>query len=132
MRAAQAAVEGLELLRLCNLRREERGDPPLHVRVGLAMGRFLYGVFGKSRRRDLTAIGHTVNLAARVQGIEPEQAGCAKRGGEDGQGTILVGGEMGAELERSGRFLLRKLEDARLRNVAHPIPIWQLLGRSTE
>ncbi|MBI3271410.1 MAG: hypothetical protein HYZ53_20640 [Planctomycetes bacterium] len=145
LRAAQAAVEGLELLKLCNMRRQERGDPPLRVRIGLAMGHFLYGVFGKSRRRDLTAIGHTVNLASRIQGIEPDEAGCADasrgaNGGNGGngaaqpseaEGTILAGGEIGAELERSGRFLLRKLSDTHVRNLTDAIPLWQLLGRAT-
>ena len=43
--------------------------PPLHTRVGVNTGPMVVGNLGSSRRFDYTAIGDSVNLASRVEGL---------------------------------------------------------------
>ena len=43
--------------------------PALHTRVGLNTGNMVVGNLGSSKRFDYTAIGDSVNLASRVEGI---------------------------------------------------------------
>ncbi len=42
--------------------------PPLQMRCGIHQGRAVVGMFGGSHRKDYTAIGQVVNIAARLQG----------------------------------------------------------------
>ena len=47
--------------------------PALHVRMGISTGYATVGNFGSSRRMHYTAIGNTVNEAARIQDLcEPD------------------------------------------------------------
>ena len=45
----------------------ENGPPPLQFRCGIHQGTAVVGMFGGSRRSDYTAIGPSVNIAARLQ-----------------------------------------------------------------
>ncbi|HOH47191.1 MAG TPA: adenylate/guanylate cyclase domain-containing protein, partial [Candidatus Cloacimonadota bacterium] len=43
------------------------GEPEIEVRIGINSGLLLQGDVGTEQRRDLTVIGDTVNVAARVE-----------------------------------------------------------------
>ncbi len=59
----QAALEGL------NRRFAEQNLPPLIVRIGLHAGEAIVGNLGSSKHFNYTVIGDTVNLAARLEGV---------------------------------------------------------------
>jgi class 3 adenylate cyclase len=66
-RALKAAVELVRTMGEVNMIRERRGETPIHLGVGINCGDVLIGTFGSSLRQDYTAIGDTVNTAARLQ-----------------------------------------------------------------
>ncbi len=67
LRAAQAALDCR--IRLVQLNRELTGlKAPLGQRIGLNSGAALIGNIGSDRRFNYTAMGDTVNLAARLEG----------------------------------------------------------------
>jgi len=68
LRAVRAAVALQDLVgRLALGRAASRETLPLVVRVGIATGVVSVGSIGPASRRDFTAIGPAVNLAARLQ-----------------------------------------------------------------
>ncbi len=64
--AAQAALDIQRAIRAFNATQR---FPALHTRVGVHTGQMVVGNLGSSRRFDYTAIGDSVNLASRVEGL---------------------------------------------------------------
>jgi class 3 adenylate cyclase/predicted ATPase len=68
-RAVKASLEIVAALEELNPRLERERGAGLHVRVGIHTGRVLVGEVGEMPRREAVALGHTLNVAARLQGI---------------------------------------------------------------
>ena len=63
LEACSAAAEMLKVINELNLRRMERGDPPLATGIGINTGKVIAGNIGHIQRMEYTVIGDTVNLA---------------------------------------------------------------------
>ncbi len=98
--ALGAASEATALLERINTRRGDAGQPLLRHGVGLAHGAFSYGNIGARERLDFTAIGATVNLASRVEGLSREL-------GRTVLCTAQVAALAGIEAEQLGRFAFK-------------------------
>ena len=66
--AVRAAVQALEISRQIAAEASARGIPPIATRIGVHAGPAVIGNMGSADRFDYTAIGDTVNLAARLEG----------------------------------------------------------------
>jgi class 3 adenylate cyclase/tetratricopeptide (TPR) repeat protein len=78
-RAVQAALALTAALRDFNRPRQVLGLPPFAARIGLATGPVFLGNVGTYHKMDYTAIGHTVNLAARLQSEAEPDVPCLSR-----------------------------------------------------
>jgi adenylate cyclase len=67
VRAVLCALTMQESLGEMNAARAARGEPPLRMGVGLHSGPVVLGDIGAPGRREYTAVGNTVNVAARIE-----------------------------------------------------------------
>jgi adenylate cyclase len=80
-RAAACALAMQRVMAELNADWARAGLPELLLRIGVHHGPEVVGNFGDARRSDYTAIGPTVNLASRIEGVCPP-------------GEVLVSGDV--------------------------------------
>lgn len=67
--ACLASIDMNAHLALYNQSRVQKGLAPLYTRIGLNSGLMTVGSIGSAQRMDYTMIGDSVNLAARLEGV---------------------------------------------------------------
>lgn len=113
--AVRTAFHMLE--RLERLNRQWAAEPWAPVRIGIGMnsGEVSLGNFGSERRIEYTAIGDTVNLASRLEGLNKAY------------GTAVLVGEQ--TRDRLGEaFWVRELDRVRVKGKDVPTRIFEVLG----
>ena len=67
--AVAAGREILSVVEKLNVDLTARGLAPLRIGIGIHSGRAIVGSIGSPQRLEFTAIGNTVNIASRVEGL---------------------------------------------------------------
>ncbi|MDR1365398.1 MAG: hypothetical protein LBJ42_02325 [Holosporales bacterium] len=67
--ACNAAFECINLIEQLKIRWQPLGKPPLPTRIGIHAGQATIGNIGSSDRMNYTAIGDSVNIASRLEGV---------------------------------------------------------------
>ncbi len=73
--AIQCAIEMGKALEKLNVKFRSEGRPEVAMRVGIATGSAVTGSLGGKQRMDFTAIGDTVNIAARLESYDKNLEG---------------------------------------------------------
>ena len=71
-RACHAALEAKAASDTLNAEFEAEGLPSFRVRVGIHVGEAVVGNLGSEERMNYTVLGNSVNLAARLEGLNKE------------------------------------------------------------
>jgi len=112
--AIRTALTALERVEQARMEDESRGEPSFSIKFGINSGPAVVGNVGTERRYNYTAVGQTVNLASRLEGI-PHLYHC----------YIVVGAET-AELA-SSHFLLRELDRIVVKGASEPMSIYEAI-----
>ena len=116
LKAALAMRKVAEEFRLWMLERFSTVDiPEFHIGIGLHAGEAIIGNVGCSRRTEFTAIGDTVNIASRLEGVS-KTLGC-----------VIVGSR--ELLDAAGEGIITgKHEWVHVKGREHPIEVFEILG----
>lgn len=110
-------------LRACrmvlNLKKSAKGKPHMKFKCGINTGRAMVGNFGSSERMDFTAVGDSVNIAARLEKVNKTY-----------QTQILVGPETAKAVEEE--MLLREVDTVSILGRETPVRIFELICSKSE
>lgn len=89
------------------------------TRIGISSGPMVVGNLGSARRMDYTAVGDTVNLSARLEGVNKSY------------GTTNIMSEFTWEFVKDD-YIFRELDYIRVKGKHLPIRVFTLIGRKNE
>ena len=113
--ACSAAIRIAEGLRKLNEEWRQSGRRTFHVRIGLHTGSALVGNIGTRERLSYTALGDTVNVASRLEGINKEFGT-----------TICISAETYRRVE--GRVTVRPLQPVEVKGRRGELMVYELTG----
>jgi adenylate cyclase len=121
--AYQAVLTALEVraaIKELNVQLEKEGKPPLRVGVGINTGVALAGAIGPNERQEYTVVGRTVNLAARIDGLNKQFP----------QYDILISGWTYMALgKNSERLHTKHLGAVPITGMRDPVEIWAVIDK---
>lgn len=113
--ACSAAVRMMEELQQLNRGFAERGMNTLDIGIGINTGPAVVGNMGADIRFDYTAIGDSVNLASRLEGLNKYYGS-----------HILVSQETRLQVNHD-RFTFREVDRVRVKGKLQPIVMYELM-----
>lgn len=114
-RACSAALWMLRRLDEVNDWRRQSGQEPFAIGVGVHSGVAVVGNVGHERRLDYTAIGDTVNTAARLEGATKELGA-----------VLLVSRDTVEHLDDEMRARAMRIGDVTVKGKSRPVEAWAL------
>ncbi|MFO7730497.1 MAG: adenylate/guanylate cyclase domain-containing protein, partial [Spirochaetia bacterium] len=98
----------------------ERLSPaPVFTRIGINTGEMVVGNMGTVRKMDYTIMGNSVNLAARLEGVNKQY------------GTWILVSEP-TFLEAGGEFVGRRLDRVRVVGIKEAVRLYELIDEKSE
>ncbi len=119
-RACYTALKMMERVREMQKKWEAEGKPHLDIGIGLNTGVASVGNMGSALRYGYTALGDTVNLSSRLEGLNKDY------------GTHILVNETTYAAAKDDGFLFRELDLIRVKGKLQPVVIYELIGRATE
>jgi len=117
-RACRAVLSGRMACEKLNAQFEAEGLKPFFTRFGIHVGEAVVGNLGSTERMNYTALGNTVNLAARLEGLNKQF------------GTAILVSE-GVYLRVQHCFQFRPLESVIAKGMTKGTRVFELVGAAT-
>ncbi len=99
---------------------EAEGKPKLDIGIGLNSGVASVGNMGSALRYGYTALGDTVNLSSRLEGLNKDY------------GTHILLNESTYAAAKDAGFVFRELDVIRVKGKLEPVTIYELVGKLSD
>jgi adenylate cyclase len=120
IKSCNAALAMMTRVREMQKKWEAQGKPHLDIGIGLNTGVASVGNMGSVLRYGYTALGDTVNLSARLEGLNKDY------------GTHILVNESTYRAAKDFGFLFRELDLIRVKGKLQPVMIYELLRRESD
>jgi len=119
-RGCLAAVRMKKMEQILNEHVMEEGlsPGPLHTRIGINTGDMVVGNMGTAQKMDYTMMGNSVNLAARLEGVNKQY------------GTWILVSET-TQQEAGERFAFRRLDQVRVVGINTAVRLFELVDEKS-
>lgn len=117
--ACRTALEQQARLRMLRFKWKKEGLPVVETRIGIHAGEAMIGNIGSKTRFNYTAMGDTVNLASRLEGVNKEY------------GTFICVSETVAK-RAADEFVFRELDTIKVKGKTEGVKIFELVGFSDD
>ncbi|HSY30552.1 MAG TPA: adenylate/guanylate cyclase domain-containing protein [Verrucomicrobiae bacterium] len=118
--ACNSALKMMRRVREMQRQWKAQGKPQLDIGIGLNSGVASVGNMGSALRYGYTALGDTVNLSSRLEGLNKDY------------GTHIIVNETTYAATRDAKFVHRELDLIRVKGKTHPVMIYELIGWAGE
>lgn len=120
-RGCLAAIRMKKLETELNRRFQEQNTSPapLFTRIGINTGDMVVGNMGTLQKMDYTIMGNSVNLAARLEGVNKQY------------GTWILTSEYTAD-QTGGDFIYRKLDRVRVVGITTPVRLFEVVDEKSQ
>lgn len=118
--AVEAALAIQSVVEELNEGLAERGEPAMHLRIGVHSGEVLAGSIGSSERLEYAVIGDAVNCASRLESVEKERQRNRCRVLVSAETRSLLPDDLALHWEGWGLVPLKGRQE--------PLEVWELLG----
>lgn len=121
VRACRAAVRMKKIEQYLNdhFLSEQLSPHPLATRIGINTGEMVVGNMGTANRMDYTIMGHSVNLAARLEGVNKQY------------GTWILASELTYQ-DTGDHFAARELDRVRVVGISEPVRLYEIVDEAPE
>jgi adenylate cyclase len=120
VKACQSALAMMTRVHEMQKKWEAEGRPHLDIGIGINTGGASVGNMGSSLRYGYTALGDTVNLSSRLEGLNKDY------------GTHIIVNESTFSAAATAGFVFRELDLIRVKGKKLPVTIYELIGRAGE
>ena len=115
--ACSASLTMMKTVHAMQKQWEAEGKPRLDIGIGLNTGPASVGNMGSALHHAYTALGDTVNLSSRLEGLNKEY------------GTHILVNESTYAAVKDAGFLFRELDIIRVKGKLQPVTIYELVGK---
>jgi len=116
----QTALDMMAQIHKMQKKLEAQGKPRLDIGIGLNTGVASVGNMGSSLRYGYTALGDSVNLSSRLEGLNKDY------------GTHILVNETTYLAARNSGFIFRELDLIRVKGKLQPVVIYELVAFSSD
>jgi two-component system sensor histidine kinase ChiS len=115
--AVQAAIEMQHAVARFNSRRQEKGELPIRIGIGLHRGSVMLGTVGEAKRMEGTVISDAVNLASRLEGLTKLYGA-----------SIIVSEHTLSSLDQSAQYQFRFLDKVQVKGKKEAVSVYEILN----
>lgn len=113
--AVRAAIDMLRILLSYNEGRGRAGYKPIDISIGVNTGTLMLGTIGSPKRMEGTVVSDSVNVAARIEGVNKIY-----------RTSLLIAEETYNSLENPGDFALRRIDQFKAKGKSKTVTIYEV------